>query len=203
MRTRAELTLATLESARQTLTGNLAGVTLEEALYAAGGYRSVLGIVKHTAAWSHGYHSFAFDPAPRHWRAIDWPRGLRDTIEPKQDYVDEILAWFGLAAENWAESLRGLLDGGFDEPRPCHWGASAPLFDIVLMVANHWCYHAGEINAILSVVRRAAWEYTEEVEENHISTAGHRVRPGWMNDAQASAYDAYRIRRDEQIRDGT
>lgn len=50
MRARAELAVATLESARQTLIGNLASVTLEEALHAAGGYRSVLGILKHTAA---------------------------------------------------------------------------------------------------------------------------------------------------------
>ncbi|MDP9236283.1 MAG: DinB family protein [Chloroflexota bacterium] len=199
MRTRAELAVATLESARQMLTGNLAGVTLDEALDSAGGYRTVLGILKHAAAWSHVYHSYAFEPAPRHWRAIDWPRGLRDTVEPAQEYVDEIVAWFGVAADSWVESLRGLPDEAFDEPRPCHWGETLPLFDIVVLVANHWCYHAGEVNAILSVVRGAAWEYTEEVEENHISTAGHRVRPGWMNDAQASGYEAYLATRDAQL----
>ena len=124
---------------------------------------------------------------------------MRDTIEPAQEYVDEIVAWSGAASDDWIASVIGLPDEAFDEPRRCHWGASAPLFDIMLMVANHWCYHAGEINSILSIVRRDAWEYTEEVEENHISTAGHRVRPDWMNDAQASAYEAYSAGRDEQL----
>ena len=44
-----------------------------------------------------------------------------------------------------------------------------PLFDIILLTANHWSYHAGEINALLSILRGEGWEYTEEVDENHIS----------------------------------
>ena len=43
---------------------------------------------------------------------------------------------------------------------------------------------------LLSIARGEAWEYTEEVEENHISTAEHGVRPGWMSDEQAKAYEA-------------
>jgi hypothetical protein len=54
---------------------------VSEALQAAGGYRSILGILKHTAGWSHVYHSYAFDATPRHSNAVDWPRGLRDTVE--------------------------------------------------------------------------------------------------------------------------
>ena len=38
---------------------------------------------------------------------------------------------------------------------------------------------------LLSIARGEAWEYTEEVEENHISTYGHGVRPDWMSDAHA------------------
>jgi hypothetical protein len=47
----------------------------------------------------------------------------------------------------------------------------------VTLVAAHWLYHAGEINAILAIRRGEAWEHMEEVEENHISTVGHRMRP--------------------------
>ena len=203
MRTRADLAGATLGGAQRMFVANIRGLSVEQALQAAGGYRSALGIVKHTAAWTHVYHSYAFDVAPRHWRAIEWPRGLRDTIEASQGYVDEVAAWFEDGASRWQASLAAERDEAFDEQRPCHWGASAPLFDIVLMVANHWCYHAGEVNEVLAVARGEAWEYTEEVEENHISTAGHRVRPDWMNDAQAAAYDAYIAARDAELQGGT
>ena len=99
--------------------------------------------------------------------------------------------WFEASFEQWQLSLLAVADEDFDAPHALHWGASAPLFDIVVLVANHWTYHAGEINEILSIVRGEAWEYGEEVEENHISTAGHRVRPGWMSEAQAKAYEIY------------
>lgn len=98
----------------------------------------------------------------------------------------------------WRASLADLSDEDFDQPRPCHWGASAPLFDIVVMVANHWSYHTGELNEVLAILRGEAWEYTEEVEENHISTAGHRLRPGWMSDDQVAAYEAYLAKRDAE-----
>ena len=57
------------------------------------------------------------------------------------------------------------------------------------MVAAHWLYHSGEINAILAIQRREAWEYGEEVEENHISTRGHGVRPDWMTEEEADAFE--------------
>jgi hypothetical protein len=181
------------------MVGNLASVSADDAVQRAGGFRSILGILKHTAGWSRVYHSFAFEPKPTHWRGIEWPRGLRDTVDTTQDYFAEILAWFDSSFTSWRTSVAGLDDDEFDGPRPCHWGTSAPLFDVLLMVTNHWCYHAGEINQILSVVRAEAWEYSEEVEENLISTAGHRIRPGWMSDEHAVRYEAYLAMRDTEL----
>ena len=43
---------------------------------------------------------------------------------------------------------------------------------------------------LLSIAREQAWEYTEEVEENHISTYGHGVRAEWMTDEQAQSHEA-------------
>jgi hypothetical protein len=200
MRTRAELAIATMRMGRRTMFTNLDGLTLEEALDAAGGYRSVLGILKHAAGWHHVYHSYTFAAAPRHWRHIDWPRGLRDTIEPSDEYLREVMTWLEEACDRWEASLATLPDGALDEERPCHWGARLPLFDIVLIIANHLSYHAGEINQVLALRRGHAWEYTEEVEENHIPTAGHRLRPAWMNDAHASAYEAHLAARDAELR---
>jgi hypothetical protein len=199
MRTRADIALKLLEDAHRMFVDNVRGVTLEEALHSAGGYRSVLGILKHAAGWTHVYHSYAFEPVPKHFMAIAWPRGLRDTVDSSQDYVSEIVAWFEDSYKLWTGSLSKIRDEGFDEARPCHWGTSAPLFDIVVMVATHWSYHAGELNEILAILRGEAWEYSEEMEENHLSTAGHRVRPGWMSDDQASRYEAHLARRDEEL----
>jgi uncharacterized protein DUF664 len=181
------LARATLEEAHRTFVENLRGVSIEEALHTAGGYRSILGIAKHVAGWSAVYHSYAFDPDPRHWDQTDWPRGLRDQIEPTAGYLDEILAWFEQTYERWFASLADAED--LDLPKPVHWGDTAPLSNIFAMVTAHWAYHAGEINAILAIRRGEAWEYGEEVEENHISTAGHGVRPDWMSDEEVARFE--------------
>jgi hypothetical protein len=199
MRTRAELALRLLDSAGRMLAANIRGITIDEALQAAGGYRSTLGLLKHTAGWSHVYHSYAFDAEPKHWAQTAWPRGIRDTIEPSQDYLDEIITWFEASRGLWRASLQDLPDDAFDEPHRYHQGWSGPLFDIVVVVANHWTYHTGELNAVLAIIRGEAWELTEEVEENHISTAGHRLRPGWMNEEQVARHEAYLAMRDAEL----
>ncbi len=199
MTTMAERAISTLTAARRTLDGSIRELALDDALDPAGGYRSVLGVLKHAAGWSHVYYSYAFETPPRHFHQVDWPRGLRDTIDASQAYVDEVVGWLRASQDRWIASIGVLPDEAFDTPRPCHWGATAPLWDIVLMVADHWSYHAGEINALLSVRRGHAWEYTEEVEENHISTAGHRLRPGWMSDEQVAKYEAYLAKRDAEL----
>lgn len=176
-----------LEEAHRAFVENVPGVSLDEALFAAGGYRSILGLTKHVAAWSAVYHSYAFDPEPRHWMETDWPRGRRDTIEPTEDYFAEVVDWFERSHAAWVVSLDGIDD--LDEPRPVHWGGVLPLSRILVIVAGHWHYHAGEINALLAVRRSEAWEYGEEVEENHISTVGHGVRPDWMSDDEAAPFE--------------
>ena len=70
-----------------------------------------------------------------------------------------------------------------------HWGGTAPLGSIVVMVANHVAYHTGELNMLLSIARGEAWEWGEEVEENHIDTFGHGIRGPWMNDEVAKYYE--------------
>jgi Protein of unknown function (DUF664) len=178
---------AMLEDAHRAFVENLHGVSLDDALFAAGGYRSVLGLTKHVAAWSAVYHSYAFESEPRHWDETDWPRGLRDRIEPSDEYFHEILAWFDRSYERWLASIA--VSDDLDASRPVHWGGTLPLREIVLIVAGHWYYHAGEINALLAIRRGEAWEYGEEVEENNISTVGHGVRPDWMTDEEAAPFE--------------
>lgn len=177
---------AVLDEARGILVANVRNLTLDEALGAAGGYRSILGILKHTAGWSAVYRSYAFDPQPVPWDQTDWPRGLRDRIEGTTSYLGEVLEWFDRSFSAWQSSLTG---ADLDEQRPVHWGGTLPLGEILAMVGAHWAYHAGEINAILAIQRQEAWEYGEEVEENHIPTAGHGVRPPWMTDEDVAPWE--------------
>lgn len=180
---RSQLELATflLESAYTYTMRHLDNLTLEEALFVPeGGYRSVLGTLKHAAAWSHVYRSYAFEDNPKHWKDVDWPLGLRDTVVKSDEYVTTVVDWFGEAHRRWLDDLQGLEEDQVDEMRELHWGEEVPLFDIVAIVSRHHVYHAGEINQILSIYRAEAWEEGEEVEENNISTIGHRVEPPWL-----------------------
>ncbi len=54
MNNRLEFTRLSLDATYTILFDNLKGLTLEEALFVpTGGFRSVIGTLKHTAAWSH------------------------------------------------------------------------------------------------------------------------------------------------------
>jgi hypothetical protein len=180
MRTRIELTQHMLEHAYQEMMRNIEAVTLEEALFVpAGGYRSILGTLKHAAGWSRVYWSYAFQETPRHWKDTNWPFGLRDTVQKSKAYLDAVIAWFTDSHQRWMESLSPLDDEELDRLHRVHWGEQRPLYDIVVLIAHHHVYHAGELNQVLSICRGEAWEEGEEVEDNNISTLGHRVIPPW------------------------
>lgn len=189
MRERVEFALQVLRRAESSFTDNVRSLTVEEALFAAGGHRSILGVLKHIGGWVHVYRSYAFDDEPRHWAQTSWPRGLRDTVDPTAAYVAEVISWIEAGLGAWQEALAGLQDGDLDSPHRLHWGETAPLARIVIGVAHHVIYHTGELNMLLSIARSEAWEYSEEVEENHISTYGHGVRAAWMTDEQARQHE--------------
>ncbi len=181
MRSKIELSRHILQHAYQTMASNVENLTLEEALFVPkGGYRSVLGTLKHAAGWSQVYRSYAFDHHPQHWLQIDWPHGLRDEVIKSEKYLDDVIAWFDNTHQQWMEALSTIKEEQLDELRPVHWGEQAPLYDIVVLIAGHHIYHAGELNQVLSIYRGEAWEEGEEVEENNVSTIGHRVAPPWM-----------------------
>ena len=181
---------AALAHARLLFTRNVQSLTLDEALFAAGGHRSILGVLKHIGGWVHVYRSYAFDPGPTHWEHTSWPRNLRATVETSPEYLSEVIAWVDEGLQAWDDALAGVEDDELDRPHPLHWGGTAPLGEIVVMVDHEVMYHTGELNMLLSIARGEAWEYTEEVEENHISTYGHGVRPAWMSDEEARRHEA-------------
>lgn len=184
MKSRLDLARFLLDSAYRTLQDNLRNLNLEEALFVpAGGYRSILGTLKHIAGWSHVYRSFAFDQAPQHWDNLDWPHGLRDTILKSEAYLQDVIHWIEESQAQWQTCLGQLEEGQIEELRPVHWGETLPLFEILVLIAMHHEYHAGEINQLLSIYRGEAWEEGEEVEETHVSTVGHRVTPPWKRES--------------------
>jgi uncharacterized damage-inducible protein DinB len=182
-RSKSDLVIGFLEASYQYMIAHVKNLTLEEALFVpSGGFRSVLGTLKHAAGWSHVYRSYAFDENPKHWKEIDWPYGLRDTVEKSEAYLTVVIDWFHQAHQLWLDNLRSLQEDQVEESRPVHWGEEYPLYKIVGMIARHHVYHAGELNQVLSICRGEAWEEGEEVEENNIDTTGHRVRPSWLDD---------------------
>lgn len=187
MGTEHDLVRSMLREAHTVFVDNVRGLSIEEALDAGGGFRSIIGLMKHVAGWSAVYHSYAFDPVPRNWQEVDWPRGLRDTIDPSDAYLGELREWFDTTSRSWLSSIDG---ADLDAIRPLHWGEPATLRDTVAIMVAHWAYHAGEINEILAIRRDEGWEWGEEVEENHISNGAHGVQPPWMSDEEAARHRA-------------
>jgi hypothetical protein len=183
MASKLEMTIQLLDRSYRTMQDHLRNLTLEEALFVpSGGYRSALGTLKHAAGWSHVYCSYAFDIQPKYWNQADWPHGLRDTIIKSDEYLNDVILWWNHAHTKWLANLGDLDDDKLDELRPLHWRQKATLYEIVLLIATHHIYHAGELNQLLSIYRGEAWEESEEVEENNVSTVGHRVKPPWIDE---------------------
>lgn len=177
-------------AARQMFEGQVRNVALEEALFAAGGWRSGLGVLKHIGGWLHVYHSYAFEPEPKHWAHTSWPRDLRDEVDVSKEYFDEVVAWIRQGFDAWDRSLADIEAGQMDQMRPAHFGGQLPLSVLLGIQMFHVTSHLGEFNMLLSIRREEAWEWGEEVEENHIDTFGHGMRANWMSDEVAQATEA-------------
>lgn len=177
-------------AARQMFEGQVKGVTLDEALFAAGGWRSGLGVLKHIGGWLHVYHSYAFEPEPRHWAQTSWPRGLIDEVDLSPEYLAEVIDWVRRGLDGWDASLKTIEPGTLEQPRPAHFGGKLPLSMLLGIQMFHVSSHLGEFNMLLSIKRGEAWEWGEEVEENHIDTFGHGLRANWMSDEIAASVEA-------------
>ena len=106
MSSKLEITRYMLDSAYQKMISHFSKLSLDEALFVPqGGYRSIIGTLKHAAGWSHVYRSYAFDPQPKHWAQLDWPHGLRDTILKSEPYLRDVIAWFDEAHNLWMADL--------------------------------------------------------------------------------------------------
>ncbi len=108
-----------IERSHQRLFDHVENIALPEAIFVpGGGFRSVLGTFKHAAGRSHVYRSFAFDQEPQHWGETDWPRGLRETVDKSEAYLEEVKDWFQRARVAWLRHLERLRPEQLEELRP-------------------------------------------------------------------------------------
>ena len=118
------LARAMFDEAHRTFAENVRGISIEEALDAGGGFRSILGLMKHTVGWSVVYHSYAFADEPRSWEEIGWPRALREEIEPTEAYLQEMLEWSSRRTSvGWRRFRRRSISTASDRfpgAGPCH-----------------------------------------------------------------------------------
>ena len=126
----AQLARATMQHAREQFAANVGTLTLDEALFTAGGHRSILGVLKHLGGWLHVYWSYAFEAAPKHWERTSWPRGLRDEVDTTDGYLREVIAWIDEGLDRWQQSLTEIGDADLERLHPLHWRAQAPLADL-------------------------------------------------------------------------
>jgi hypothetical protein len=187
MSTEHAVARSTLEAARLMFISNVEGITLDEALDTAGGFRSIIGLIKHTAGWTAVYRSFAFDATPRTWMETDWPRRLRERIDPSVDYLRSCSP--GSTRCRTTGSTRFARASILMSHGRCT-GRAVAASPHRRLRSRPRAYHAGEINLILAVRRNEAWEYGEHVEENHISTIGHSVRGPWFTDEYINQVEA-------------
>jgi hypothetical protein len=58
------------------------------------------------------------------------------------------------------------------------------------MIDHEVMYHTGRAqHVVVHCAGAKGWEYSEEVEENHIFTFGHGVRPDWMTNDDARRHE--------------
>jgi len=177
-------------AAREMFDRQVKDLPLDDALFAASGWRSGMGVLKHVGGWLHVYHSYAFETEPRHWAQTSWPRGLIDEVETSKAYLEEVVSWIREGLATWETSLRGIEPGTLEQPRRAHFGGTLPLGTLLGIQMFHVTFHLGELNMLLSIKRGEAWEWGEEVEENHIDTFGHGLRGNWMSDEIAAGVEA-------------
>lgn len=77
----AQLAPAMVQHAHEQFAANVRSLTLDGALFAPGGHRSILGVLKHLGGWIHLYWSYAFEVTPEHFAAASWPRCLKETVD--------------------------------------------------------------------------------------------------------------------------
>jgi hypothetical protein len=123
------------------LLGNLRSVTPEDWLWVpSGGHRSIRHIVQHVGGCKFMYQNHAFGDAQ-----LTWDDPLvegRDALST----LTEATAWLQAGQQRLRQSIAVLDDTELLRPRKTNWGALEETRWIIMVMIQHYLYHAGEIN---------------------------------------------------------
>jgi hypothetical protein len=140
--------------------GNLASVTEDDWLWVPpGGARTIRAITSHVGGVVYQYYDRAFggravfgDPITS-WNVPAGNLGVgTDDLEggplPNEPAMADVVAWVTERHRAFRDAVAGLDDAGLSEERSNHRGLMRPMRWFVTVMAQHYTYHAGEINHI-------------------------------------------------------
>jgi hypothetical protein len=132
----------------QSLLGNLATVT-DEQWHAPpqGAERTIASIVLHVGGCLVMYDEFAFGPGRRRWDDPDLIPWSREDAP-----MDEAIGWMTGAHRRFVDHVAALRDEDLDALRLANWGERVPTRWLIVSIASHASYHAGEINHLRSLL---------------------------------------------------
>lgn len=131
--------------AEHSLLGNMANVDDETwAKAAPGGGRTIRALFQHAACAAYAYDDAAFRGEPGRWDY--W---LATAPEERGAAIE----WAREGYRRMRESVDALVDADIETVRDTHWGGRRPAWKILLTMAEHCYYHAGEINHARALIQ--------------------------------------------------
>jgi uncharacterized damage-inducible protein DinB len=130
----------------QSLIGNLAKVRAEDWDWVPpNGERSIRRIFEHAAIAKHIYTKFLFTSERPAWSEIAAQRPAD---------VDGLVAWAREGHAAFMAGMSGLRDGDLATMTTKWHGARDTIAEVIAVMIQHDCYHAGEINHIRALRQR-------------------------------------------------
>jgi len=130
----------------QSLIGNLAKVRAEDWDWVPpSGERSIRRIFEHAAIAKHIYAKFLFSNERPAWSAVAAQRPAE---------IEALVAWARAGHAAFMAGMSGLQDGDLATVTTKWHGARDTTAEVISVMIQHDCYHAGEINHIRALRQR-------------------------------------------------
>ena len=129
----------------QSLIGNLANVRADDwDRVPANGERSIRRIFEHAAIAKHIYTKFLFSGERPAWSEVAAQRPAD---------IDALVAWAREGHAAFMAGMSGLQDGDLATMTTKWHGATDTTAEVISVMIQHDCYHAGEINHIRAILQ--------------------------------------------------
>jgi uncharacterized damage-inducible protein DinB len=111
-----------------------------------GGERSIRAIFEHAAIAKHIYVDFLFGGANRRWTDVE-----AECHSQAGDDADALIAWARAGHAAFMAGMATLRDDDLQETTTKWHGARDTKAEVIAVMIQHDCYHAGEINHLRAV----------------------------------------------------